>query len=181
MEFLFRHLNKSDMASVLAIEDAWNTYIKEDIDFGKLVLKTGWAIESFDIGEVAKTKASLMVIESNKKIVGFFIFDSSNLAIDLDHFSLNPSLPKENQVEAVNQVIRLLKKNASKERIGKLITYFVRDREEAHIRTILPCFMKAGFNVSLARDHFDGDTDGWKCTFQVPSVGKSDNMELTCP
>lgn len=181
MELKIRHLMKPDLPAVVAVEDAWSTYTKEDLDFGRITLKTAWALDSFDIMEMVK-KAQVMVVERGSTIVGFFAFENQSLVIDLQHLAVKPSKQGSEMSDTVDQVIQFLKKRASQERQPKIITFHIRDRDEAHIRTVLPCFQKAGFSIKLARDHFDGDLDGWQCRLEVSAKNKPDNnMELTCP
>lgn len=178
MELKIRHLMKPDLPAVVGVEDAWSTYVKEDLDFGRVMLKTDWVLDSFDIMEMVK-KAQVMVVERGSTIVGFFAFENQSLVIDLQHLAVRPGEVSD----IVDRVIVFLKNRATQERQPKIITFHIRDRDEAHIRTVLPSFIKAGFSVKLARDHFDGDMDGWQCRLEVSAKNKPDNnnMELTCP
>lgn len=172
---MIRHLNKRDVPSVVSIEDNWNTHETEDIDFGKVILKNSWAIDSFDLGEIAKSNAVTMVIENDGKIVGFFIYENQLLCVDLQHLSLDPKLAQEEQILIIVEVIEYLKKQEPES-----VIYYIRDRDEAHIRTVLPVFMKNGFTVSSARNHFDGNDDGWKCFCEIgPKKSKGKDKELT--
>lgn len=173
-----RFIEKRDVAEVLRIEKRSNT---SDIntDFGPVPCTNHWALDEKELMDLIRERAVAklepgggtytFVVEEDSnvktyaqlKTVGGFSYEKS-----VDSYEVIWVTAEVNRIKEVyGEVIRYMRGLAEKSESRKKAVFYVRDRDEAHLRSILPIFQGLGAEIKLIKDFYQGNTDAWRCTF----------------
>lgn len=175
VEFTIRWVEKYDIEQVMEAERLWNTVEMADQDFGLVTLLNPWTMsrEAFmDMLSSQGTYTAVVTVpvedsecpeEDTDWVVGVFTWEKEVNGWSLLWFAICPFAPIE---EITNIILDELKQRADRSVSRKRVTFYLRDRDEARIRGLLPLFKLAGFSVKLAPNYFEGLIDGWKCEYE---------------
>jgi len=107
-------------------------------------------------------------VESNPnqyavQVCGAFSYELQPAGYELLYTVLHPDA----KAECVLQIIAYyLRGKADRSPVRRKVIHYVRDRDEAGLRTLLPFWKSRGFAVHLVRDHFENNIDGWRLTYE---------------
>ncbi len=188
-----RLIEETDMEMLLDAERAFNLVKVSDLDFGDVEWLNPWTLSANDILAIirqrprkdlgtydTRTFVAEVGLEATDEqgfkhevpwVVGGFAYEIQENAFEVVFLTIHPVADVPAVMAAM---LDFLKKKAERSDNRNRVTLYLRDRDEAGLRQLLPLIKLDGFTVKLARDHF-GDHDGWECSYVAPS-----QVEETC-
>lgn len=171
---MLRFVEENDIPALLEAERLFNTVIIEDADFGTLQVLNDWALTEKEILEgiqqipnreegVCDTR-TFIIENQSAELTGGFCFEIQETWFEVLYFILSPGHAEE----AFWEMLAFLQARADRASKRRKVILYVRDRDEAGLRTLLPCLLKASWKVSLVANHF-GSTDAWRGVYEAPS------------
>lgn len=174
-----RPIEKHDVTKVAEIDKRWNTVRVSDPDLGSMEVTNSWALQAPEIVDIVRQRRDTnyqaydtrtYVLEENVKIkggasvrevMGAFAYEKHPLSMEVLYVTLHP---KADVVKVINDIAVFLKSMADASDKRKTVNVYLRDRDEARLRDVLPVWMSVGFKVKLVPDYFV-EHDGWRCSY----------------
>jgi hypothetical protein len=192
MSVTIRYIEEADLESLMEGERASNSIRMSDPEFGELSLLNPWALTADDVLKVLRQRAceqagtydtrawvaevKLEATEPDGEarkvpwVCGGFAYEVQENLFEVLFVSIHPAAPLP---EIFGAMLAHLKRRAERSEKRKQVVLYLRDRDEAGLRTLLPLVVAEGFAVKLAPDHF-GDHDGWRCVWRAPDEDEDD-------
>lgn len=178
-----RFIEEADMPQLMEAERAANEVEFDDPDFDRVKFLNPWVMAAEDVMCIIRQRRSsdkgtydtrTFVTQIMKKakgetgqdtevawVCGGFALEKHEEHYEFSFFTIHPEAPVEDVFRAM---VGNLKSRADRSETRKKVVIYLRDRDEAGLRTFIPLVKGEGFSVKLARDYF-GDHDGWCCTY----------------
>jgi hypothetical protein len=187
-DFRIRHMEEADLSHLVEISRLDSAY--PDPDFEEL--QGPWHLDRADILAVVRQRKDdargscdtrAYVLETPARgedgvespwVCGGFALELQPVGWEIVYFVADPSLyhydsaaQKEtgSVLDALDLVCEFVQEKACKSEKRKQVRVVLWDRDEAHLRSLLPFWRGRDFEVKLKRDYFPGNTDGWLCTW----------------
>lgn len=151
-----RFFKQSDLPGVMQVEREFNS-----LPGGRL---NQWTMSAEEVlAEMKGNCNSSLVVLSQGEVWATFIYEINQVSYDVVYLAIHPKAP-------IHKVLRLIviymTGKAEVSPLRNVVRIYLRDRDEAHIRDILPVLQESGFTVRLARDYYeDYKSDGWCCSY----------------
>lgn len=95
-------------------------------------------------------------------VCGAFAFELQPVGYEILYVIVHPDAPLDKIIHIISLFMR---GKADRSPLRRTVTLYLRDRDEAGLRKLLPIWRSKGFESSLARDYF-GQDDGWKMVYE---------------
>lgn len=94
----------------------------------------------------------------------YLVMDKSLYAYD-PAANFGRGAEKGGVLDVLECIADFAQEKASRSERRKSVSIVLWDRDEAHLRSLLPFWVRREFEVKLKRDYFLGNIDGWVCTW----------------
>lgn len=179
-----RLIEEDDMQALLDAERAANAVRVADPDFGQVEWLNPWCLSAQDVLDIIRQyprrdhgicDTRTLVTEILTKgqdpdgetyeiplVCGGFSYEVQDDGFELLFAIVHPAAPV---ADVWKTVLAYLKRRAERSAKRKKVTVYLRDRDEAGLRQLLPLVRAEGFSVRLQPNYF-GNHDGWECAFR---------------
>jgi hypothetical protein len=182
-----RPIEEADLEPLLEAERLFNTVELDDPDFGGVVWLNPWTLSAADVLAIirqypseARNRGDTRTLVAEVKLeatepdgsVRFVPFLCGGFAYEIlpDEYLVRYIIlhPAADRAGVLASFLDHLKKRSVKSGKSRRILLYLRDRDEAGFRQLMPVVQAEGFAVTLRPDHF-GSHDGWECLWETPS------------
>jgi len=194
---VIRPIEKWDLPELVEAEQLSNEQAVDDPDFGIINYMNPWTMTEDDIKEFigrrkdekqgtwdTRTYAVDIPVESMddnglQETIAWtcagFCFEKLLDGFEMSWVVLHPLSPVTDIVETIANFMKAM---ADRSDQRKKVVVYVRDRDEAGLRQILPVWKAAGFAIKLVPNYFEGNIDAWKCVYESTTfVEKQDRRK----
>lgn len=176
----FRFIQEPDVRQLLQVEKAANATTFDDPDFGTVQWYHHWTVDVCELMKLIRQRRAVdtgthdtrtIVVERSKTeslgdgveavvpwLCGGFTYEIHDDGFKVLFISVHPEAKG-----LYGEILDWMKERAKRSPKRKNITIFLRDKEEAGIRALIPVLVSKGFILKLVPNFFE-DCDGWRFT-----------------
>ena len=175
---MFRFADKKEDITVIH-----NIYLKNqtiyDIDFGDEISPFALSeqniidiIKQYNIPDMYDTR--VYIKENNESA---FAYEQTPISFEILFIATDNTNTKIETL--VTEIIKFLKKKADASAKRKQINFYVNDRDGRGIAALIKPFKAEAFEITLSRNYFPFNTDGWKCYWESETTVRENDKGNT--
>lgn len=179
MSLSIRLLEKSDLVDLMACEHAFNQVVVDDPEFGETQVLTPWTCSLNDVLTIIRQRRCVAVSQYESRtlvvelgegvIVGGFAYEIQDEGYEVVWWAPRPDFV--GFLDVIDAIAAYMKGKADRSPKRRMVTFVIMDRDEAHLREVLPQLTAAGFGrAKLRPNYFDDQIDGWQMIYQSPEL-----------